>query len=175
MVSQDGGVPLMRKSWEGNAADTQIFQERAHALLATWQGAPSPRSLVADAKLSTAEHATTLATLGCIPRMPGPRKLVAQVITPALPWDTWQCLDAPTRSQRLSLCPYGMAQRWLVGWSQASRERAEARVKQAWQRAAEAVQKHLFHWQAQRFEPPSQAPQALAELAHPWRYPQGQS
>ncbi len=31
LVSQDGGVPLMSKSWDGNASDTQIFQERAHA------------------------------------------------------------------------------------------------------------------------------------------------
>jgi transposase len=53
MVSQDGGVPLMSKSWDGNASDTQIFQERAHALLATFKDAPSPRYLVADAKLYT--------------------------------------------------------------------------------------------------------------------------
>src|SRR5215475_5000477 len=26
MVSQDGGVPLVSKSWDGNASDTQIFQ-----------------------------------------------------------------------------------------------------------------------------------------------------
>ena len=51
MVSQDGGVPLLSKSWDGNASDTEIFQERAHALMATLRGAPSPRYLVADAKL----------------------------------------------------------------------------------------------------------------------------
>src|SRR6266446_4646162 len=28
MVSQDGGVPFVSKSWDGNASDTQIFQER---------------------------------------------------------------------------------------------------------------------------------------------------
>src|SRR6267142_3745041 len=33
IVSQDGGVPLVSKSWDGNASDTQIFQERAQALL----------------------------------------------------------------------------------------------------------------------------------------------
>src|SRR4029434_1444599 len=32
LVSQDGGVPLMSKSWDGNASDTQIFQERVQAL-----------------------------------------------------------------------------------------------------------------------------------------------
>src|SRR3989442_15865119 len=29
MVSQDGGVPFVSKSWDGNTSDTQIFQERA--------------------------------------------------------------------------------------------------------------------------------------------------
>ena len=175
MVSQDGGVPLMSKSWDGNASDTQIFQERAHALLATFQGSPSPRYLVADAKLYTEENATNLAKLGFITRIPGTLKLVSQVITQALQWDTWQCLDATTRYQRISLCHYGMAQRWLVVWSQASLERAEASVKQACQREAEAVKKQLFHLQAQRFETPSQAQQALSELAHQWRYHQVQS
>jgi transposase len=175
MVSQDGGVPLMSKSWDGNASDTQIFQERAHALLATFQGSPSPRYLVADAKLYTEENATNLAKLGFITRIPGTLKLVSQVITQARQWDTWQWLDATTRYQRLSLCHYGMAQRWLVVWSQASLERAEASVKKACQREAEAVKKQLFHLQAQRFETPSQAQQALSELAHQWRYHQVQS
>jgi transposase len=175
MVSQDGGVPLMSKSWDGNASDTRIFQERAQALLATFQGSPSPRDLVADAKLYTEEKATNLVQLGFITRIPGTLKLVSQVITQALTWDTWQYLDATTRYQRISLCHYGMAQRWLVVWSQASLERAEASVKKACQREAEAVKKQLFHLQAKRFETPSQAQQTLSELAHQWRYHQVQS
>src|SRR5438094_1197591 len=50
MVSQDGGVPLVSKSWDGNASDTKIFQERAEALLATFKRSPTPRYLVADSK-----------------------------------------------------------------------------------------------------------------------------
>ena len=175
MVSQDGGVPLMSKSWDGNASDTQIFQERAQALLATFQGSPSPRYLVADAKLYTEENAPNLAKLGFITRIPGTLKLVSQMITQALTWDTWQWLDATTRYQRIALCHYGMAQRWLVVWSHASLERAEASVNKACQREAEAVKKQLFHLQAKRFETPSQAQQALSELANQWRYHQVQS
>ena len=43
MVSQDGGVPFVSKSWDGNTSDTKIFQERAAALLATFQHSPTPR------------------------------------------------------------------------------------------------------------------------------------
>ena len=63
-----------------------------------------------------------------------------------------------------------MAQRWLVVWSQASFERAEASVNKASQREAEAINKQLFHLQAKRFETPGQAHQALSGLANTWRY-----
>jgi transposase len=172
MVSQDGGVPLMSKSWDGNASDSKIFQERAYALLATFQDAPSPRYLVADAKLYTEEHAANLAKLGFITRIAGTLKLVTQVIGQALSWDTWHGLDETTRYQRVELCHYGMAQRWLVVCSQASFERAEASVNKACQREAEAIETPLFHLQVKRFETPSQAQAALSGLAKKWRYRQ---
>src|SRR5215831_2892854 len=84
MVSQDGGVPLASKSWDGNAADTQIFQERAEAWLLTLQGSPTPRSLIADSKLSSEDNAAKRKQLGFITRIPGTLKLVSQVISPAL-------------------------------------------------------------------------------------------
>ena len=28
MVSQDGGVPLLSKSWDGNTSDIEVFQEQ---------------------------------------------------------------------------------------------------------------------------------------------------
>src|SRR3954469_3725215 len=71
MVSQDGGVPFVSKSWDGNASDTQIFQERAQALMTAFAHAPTPRYLVADAKLYTEATAATLAKLGFITRIPG--------------------------------------------------------------------------------------------------------
>ena len=84
MVSQDGGVPLVSKSWDGNASDTQIFQERAQALMTAFANAPTPPYLVADAKLYTAATAATLAKLGFITRIPATLKLVSQVISHAL-------------------------------------------------------------------------------------------
>ncbi len=170
MVSQDGGVPLLSKRWNGNASDTQIFQERAHALIATFKGSPTPRYLVADAKLYTEENAANLKKLGFITRIPGTLKLVSQVIGQALTWDTWHGLDETTRYQPIALCHFGMAQRWLVVRSQASLERAQASVNKAATREAEAIKKQRFHLQAKRFETPSQAQDALSVLAQTWRY-----
>ena len=172
MVSQDGGVPLVSKNWDGNASDSQIFQDRAQALLATFTQSPTPRYLIADSKLYSEENATQLAKLGFITRIPGTLKLVSQVITQVLKWDRWQRLDETTRYHRLELCHYGMAQRWLVVASQAAMERAEASVTKAQQREGEAIEKQLFHLQAKRFETPEAAHAALAALAKSWRYHQ---
>ena len=95
---------------------------------------------------------------------------MSQVISQALQWDTWQPVDDHTRYQPLALCHYGMAQRWLVVYSQAALERAEATLKKATQREHEAITKQLFHLQAQRFGTPEAAQEALAALAKRWKY-----
>lgn len=172
MVSQDGGVPFVSKSWDGNTSDTKIFQERAAALLATFQRSPTPRYLVADSKLYHTDHAANLRAMGFLTRIPNTLNVVSQVITQALRWDTWQRLDDTTRYQRVEFCHYGMAQRWLVVSSDAAVQRAEATINKAQQREAEAIEKQLFHLQAQRFETPEAAKAALDTLARPWKYHQ---
>src|SRR5215471_6118540 len=170
MVSQDGGVPLVSKSWDGNTSDTRVFQERAEALMSAFKTTPSPRYLVADAKLYCEDNAAHLAKLGFITRIPATLKVVSQVMSQALQWDTWQPVDPKTRSQPLALGHYGMVQRWLVVYSQAALERAEATLQKATQREHEAITKQLFHLQAQRFGTPQAAHEALAALAKCWKY-----
>jgi transposase len=170
MVSQDGGVPLVSKSWDGNTSDTRVFQERVEALLSAFKTTPSPRYLVADAKLYCEDNAAHLAKLGFITRIPATLKVVAQVISQALQWDTWQPFDPNTRYQPLALGHYGMGQRWLVVYSQAALARAEATLKQAIQRENEAITKQLFHLQAKRFGTPQAAQDALAVVAKCWKY-----
>ena len=169
MVSQDGGVPFVSKSWDGNTSDTQMFQARAQAMSTALQHSPGPRYLIADAQLSHEAHAANLHQLGFIPRIPNTIGAVSPVITHALKWDTWERLDDLTRSQRRELCHAGMAQRGLVGYAQAARARAEATGNKARQRADEAIEKPRFHWQAKRFPTPEAAQAALAALAAGWR------
>src|SRR3989441_6693459 len=80
MVSQDGGVPFCSKSWDGNTSDTQVFQERAEALLRAFKATPTPRYLVADAKLYCEDNAVHLAKLGYITRIPATLKVISQVM-----------------------------------------------------------------------------------------------
>jgi transposase len=114
MVSQDGGVPLVRQSWDGHTSDTQGFQKRAEALRRAFKDTPRPRDLVADAKLSGADNAVQLATLGFITRVPATLKLVSQVMAQALQSDTWPSFDDTTRDQSRARCHDGLAQRGLV-------------------------------------------------------------
>jgi transposase len=172
LVSQDGGVPLVSKSWDGNTSDTPIFKERAEALMAAFARSSTPRYLGADAKLYTEDTAAALANLGFMTRIPGTLKLVSQVITQALEEDRWHRLDETTRYYCLELWHYGLAQRWLVVSSQAAMERAEASLTKAQQREWDAIEKQLLHWHAKRFETPEVAHAALQALAQGWRYHQ---
>jgi len=63
MVSQDGGVPFVRKSWDGNALDNEVFKARSKALRKEFEASEGPRYLIADAKLYTESNAPTLARL----------------------------------------------------------------------------------------------------------------
>ena len=76
IVSQNGGIPLVCKSWDGNASDTKIFEARAADLIAQFQGADAPRYLVADAKLYTKDNAPNLSRLSFITRLPETIKVV---------------------------------------------------------------------------------------------------
>jgi len=61
-----------------------------------------------------------------------------------------------------------MAQRWLVVYSQAALERAEATLNNARAREDEAIHKQLLPLQAQRFATPEAAPEALTACAKGW-------
>jgi hypothetical protein len=169
IVSPDGGVPLVRTSWDGQASETQMFQERAPALIKAWARSPTPRQLVAEAKRDPEDPAAPRATLGVITRMPGTLTLVSQVSSQALPWGTWPALQDTTRDQGLAWCHDGIAPRWLVVSSPAALERAEARVTHAPPREWAPRAKPLVHVHAPRVETPEAAQAALAVLATSWR------
>jgi transposase len=171
-VSHDGGVPVGSKSGDGHTSAIKVFQERAPALLAAFQKAPSPRSLIADSKLSHEDHAPNLQTRSGITRIPHTLSSVSQVITQALAWDTWHRFDDETRDQGLEFCHDGMAQRWLIVQSNAALERAEATLAKARPREEVAITKPLFHRHATRFQTAAVAQDALAALAKRWTYHQ---
>jgi transposase len=83
LVSQDGGVPLLSQSWDGNASDNIVFKERCEALIAQFKASESPRYLIGDAKLYTEAKAPNLVCLPFITRIPETWKVTQQVIEQA--------------------------------------------------------------------------------------------
>jgi len=170
MVSQDGGVPFMSKSHDGNASDNNVFRERCAAILKELAASEGPRYLVADSKLYTSENAPNLVHLPFITRIPGNLKVVGEVIEQSLSLDTWQSIDDQTRYERVDLCHYGMEQRWLVVYSESAYQRAGKTLARAQGREWEKVNKQLFHLQAQRFDSAEAAGDALDKIAKKLSY-----
>ena len=163
-------MPFVSKSWDGNTSDTKIFQERAQTLLATLQTSPSPRYLIADAKLYNEANAANLHSLGFSTRIPHTLKLVSQVITQALRWDTWHRVhDTGSATNGWRYVTMGWRN---AGWWYLQRpllQRAEATRQQSpTTRNYEAIEKPLCHLQAKRFETPEAAQAALGTLATSW-------
>lgn len=169
IVSQDGGVPFLSQSWDGNASDTVVFKARCEALMAQFQASESPRYLSADATLSTEAHASHWARLPFMTRIPETLKVTQQLIAQAWAWGQWQPLEETVRYQRVELCHDGMAQRWLIVASQDAWQRAAHTLANAQAKEAEQVQKQCFHLQAQRFASETEAQTALETIAQRWR------
>lgn len=165
IVSQDGGVPVFSKSWDGNSSDNTIFKERAGAIVESLRSSPAPCYLVADSKLYSEDNATVLSSLGFITRIPATLSLVGQAIEAALGCEqAWQDFGAGYRYQRLDHNHYGMEQRWLIIYSEAARNRSQGRHHKATRKERKQLDKQLFHLQAARFGSPEQALDALAVI-----------
>ena len=143
MVSQDGGVPFLSKSWDGNASDNAIFKERSAALLHEFAASSGPRYLIADSKVYTKKNAPNLVQLPFITRIPGSLNDVSQVIWQALASDQWQPVDDESSCSyhRVDLCHYGIQQRWLVVCSEAGIHRASKTIAKAQSKEYEKVNK----------------------------------
>jgi transposase len=170
MVSQDGGVPFMSKSHDGNASDSNVFRERSSAIVKEFAASEGPRYLVADSKLYTSENAVNLAHLPFITRIPGNLKVIGEVIDQSLSLDAWQAIDDETRYQRVDLCHYRMEQRWLVLYSEKAYQRAGKTLAKAQARESEKVSKQLFHLQARRFDTAESARDALDRIVKKLSY-----
>ena len=197
MVSQDGGVPFISRSWDGNASDNAVFKERCEVLIEQFKDSETPRYLVADSKLYTKKNASNLARLPFITRIPETLKVAQQVIDQAWDFDQWQSLaksqpfarrSAGTANesysyQRVDLCHYDIElgtkwrgeaafQRWLVVYSDAAFKKAEKTLAKAQAKEYQKVQKQLFHLQAQRFDSQETARMALDKITQKLNYHQ---
>jgi transposase len=173
LVSQDGGVPIISKAWDGNASDNVVFKERAEALIDVFKNTDAPRYLVADSKLYAKKSAPFLAQIPYITRIPGTLALERKLTDQALRKPTaWVCLGTGYRYQRVDLTHYGINQRWLVIHSESALERAKQTLAKAEKKEHKKANKQLSRLQAQRFGSQKAARQALDEISESLTYHQ---
>lgn len=171
MVTQDGGIPLISKSWDGNASDNIVFRERAKALIDQFQAAEGIRILIGDSKTYSEESAPVLSRVFFITRIPANFKVENMVVQQALKQkDSWISIDENYAYQRFDLCHFGMEQRWVVIFSKKALARAEKTMAKKQSKEEKKIQKQLFHLQAKRFDSKEEALQALMDLQKAWEY-----
>jgi len=144
LVSQDGGIPLMAKSFDGNASDSKIFKERCKNLLQQFQASPSPRYLVADSKLYSQGNAEYLSGIPFITRIPRSQK-EKEAVSLALRTAEWNRLDENNKYFLHHCTHYGMKQRWLVIYSKAAHERSKKTIKRQAEKEYKATKLAMKH------------------------------
>ena len=173
MVSQDGGIPLLGKALDGNASDNTVFKERSEQLIESFKASETPRYLIADCKLYTEKNAVNLKELPFVTRIPNNIKQVAQTIDKALAADAadnWDTLEDGRKMQTFQIEHYGIQQRWHVLSSDISQRQAIKKVDKKVTKEETAIEKQIFHLQAQRFESKEAATKAANALAKKWKY-----
>lgn len=129
LVSQDGGVPLMSKTWNGNASDNKIFQDRTKALLEHFGKTNFLNYLIADSKLYSKENAENLNKIKFITRIPNSICKVKDLIKETLAKKQWRTLNLKEKYFVKEVNHHGITQRWIVVYSLAANSRAKKSVE----------------------------------------------
>lgn len=143
VVTQDGGVPVLCKSFDGNTSDSQIFRSRCQTLVEQFKKSEVSRYLVADSKLYSSKNAEYLKALSFITRIPRSIKEEGEAINKAITEDTWITLDSKNKYHRYVCKHNGIKQRWLVVFSTVAQARAKKLLKKQIVQEAEKTKKHL--------------------------------
>lgn len=154
MVSQDGGVPIVSRSWSGNSSDSKIFRERSKALIDTFKNSPTPRYLVADSKLYSKETIEeALQYIPFITRVPSSVKLERETIRKSLeaPLEKWEILDERNRCVSSEVEYAGLKQRWITVGSKDMENRSIKATDKVKTSEKERLIKELNKYSKKRF------------------------
>lgn len=172
IVSQDGGIPLACKNWDGNSADTAIFKARSKALVSEFKKSESPKYLVADCKLYHKANADFLSQVKYLTLIPSTIALEKSLITSAIIENKWQRIDDNYQFQVNDVEHMDIKQRWIVFYSKAANHRAKKTITRQVERAKDKGKKEFFHLQAQRFSCKRDAERNVNKIAKTLKYHQ---
>lgn len=172
VVSQDGGIPLMAKTWSGNASDTIILRERAK-MITDGLIDSKIQCLIADAKLYAQKTAAFLNKIKFITRVPSTLKLESETIICALAQNAAWVISTDNKYKLQEFTSDNFAinnQRWIVVYSTHARDRAVKTMAKIVNKALGLIEKELFHLRVTSFSCEDDAAKSLATIAKKFPY-----
>jgi len=173
--AQDGGIPIISRSWSGNESDSKIFRERAKALADAFKNSDCPRYLVADSKLYSRETIEgPLIEVPFITRVPSTVKQEQVLIKKSLiiSQNEWTRLDERNRCYTIDIKHYKQFQRWIVVSSDDMKYRSTKSVMKAAVHEKEKLEKIITKLSKKEFACKADAIASLDHLKKQAKYHQ---
>ena len=162
LVSQDGGVPLAAKLWDGNTSDNEVFNARSKALKESFEKG-NLKVLIADSKLYSEKNAEHLRNIAFITRIPETNNLALETIEKAVLNDDWVEINDKKKYQEFSIFHHKMNQRWFVITSEEAKNRFKSTQLKNIKKEKEKIEKESVHISADRFDCENDALKALKQ------------
>jgi len=172
IVSSDGGIPLVFQLWDGNKSDNEIFKFRAEKLVDAFSSSDEDRYLVADCKLYFEKNSEFLNKISYITRAPESIKRVKQVLSECLSSSNWTDFNESNRYQNISLCHYGIQQRWIVVFSDHAYQRADQTIQRAVEKEAKKLKTDSKKFHKEPFDSLEEGNNYLEKMNKKVRYHQ---
>lgn len=168
MVTQDGGIPLMLQSHNGNASDSVIFRERAQYLIDIFKQSDKLKILIGDCKLYDKETAASLSQLKFITRIPKSISEENATIEKALKLDDWGVYQNANEQlmqyKEIDVQHNDMSQRWIVCLSEESKSRAQESIKRAVKKEASKIEAQIKKLNAKTYRCENDLKSAIEDL-----------
>lgn len=167
IVEQQAGIPLLMKPLSGNTSDALDFGHIVTHHIAQLHATYGTTYLVADSALYSAENLQQLANTGSkwITRVPATLTAAQAVLARAAP-ETMAPLGAGYRYQVLASTYGGVAQRWMLLYSEHRRPQVQRTVDKHWLQQSEAEAKAFKKLRRTAFACEADAQQALVTFGH---------
>jgi transposase len=167
VVEHQAGIPVLMQPLSGNSHDGKAFGQVISDHIAQLHTAPNPTYLVADSALYSAENLHKLAqtSLKWITRVPATLHEAQAVLTQAAP----QTMAPLTEGYRYHVVPSsygGVAQRWVLIYSEPRQPQAQRTVDKQWLKQSADEVKAFQTLCRTAFACEADARQALARFAH---------
>src|SRR5215475_10025945 len=167
IVEHQAGIPLLLKPLSGNSSDGKVFGQVVSDHIAQFQTPYSPTYLVADSALYNAENLQKLAdtSLKWITRVPATLTEAQEVLAQADP----QTMAPLTEGYRYHVVPSsygGVAQRWVLIYSEPRQPQAQRSVDKQWRQQSDHEVKAFQTLCRTAFACEADARQALTHFTH---------